>query len=191
MPNHPLVSDISSSLASAPKHTPDLATGLYDPAAQSALCYPDQEEIEEDQFHRVLEFNALTRGQRVRKEPFLALEAQDIVVIPYTKQLALPATEVTHKSNSTKKMSQFLNSVHVSASLETLQRISPTLSTALESFLSKYKDMDVYRVISLGTDTGDRKDSTYIDMAVNKMKVRAVIDSGAPGNIVSSRLVKN
>ena len=126
----------------------------------------------------------------MRKEPLLAPEAQDTVALPYAKQLTLPATEVTQESDSAKKMSQLLKSVNVSASLEALKGISPTLCTALESFLSKYKDMDVYRVMSLGTGTEDRKDCTYIDMMVHKVKVRAIIDSGAPGNIVSSRLVK-
>ncbi|KAJ9072523.1 hypothetical protein DSO57_1026643 [Entomophthora muscae] len=50
--------------------------------------------------------------------------------------------------------------------------------------------MDIYRVMSFGTDAGDQNDYTYIDMVVHKVKIRAIIDSGAPGNIVSSRLVK-
>ncbi|KAJ9059061.1 hypothetical protein DSO57_1006538 [Entomophthora muscae] len=152
MPNNFQASDSSSPLAAVPIHTNDSATGLSDPGAQPALCHPDQEEIEDNQLHRVLKVNALTQGQRVRKEPFLAPEAQDTVALPYSKQLALPFTEVTHESDSANKMSQLLKSVHVSASLETLKGISPTLSKALEYFLSKYKDMCVYRGMSLGTD---------------------------------------
>ncbi|KAJ9071981.1 hypothetical protein DSO57_1031859 [Entomophthora muscae] len=151
---------------------------------------PDQEEIEEDQLHRVLAINALTQSQRLRKEPLLAPEAQDTVALPYIEQLVLPSNEVTHESDSAKRMSQLLKSVHISASLKTLKGISITLSTALKSFLRKYKNMNIYRVMSLGTDAGDQKDCTYIDMVVHKVKVRAIIDSGAPGNIVSFRLVK-
>ncbi|KAJ9065326.1 hypothetical protein DSO57_1020818 [Entomophthora muscae] len=120
----------------------------------------------------------------MRKEPLFAPEAQDTVVVPYVKQLALPVTEVTHKSDSAKKISQLLKSVHVTASLEKLNGSSLTLSTALESFLSKYKNMDVYRVMSLVTDTRDRKDYTYIDIMVHKVEVSAIIDSDTPGNIV-------
>ncbi|KAJ9077735.1 Ankyrin repeat and SOCS box protein 3 [Entomophthora muscae] len=190
MPAHPQASDYNSLLVASPIHTTNSATGLSDPEAQPTLCYPDQEEIEKDQLHRVLSVNALTQGPRVRKEPLLAPEAQDTVTLPYSKQLALPLTEVTHESNCAKKMFQLLKFVHVSAYLEKLKGISPILSTALESFLIKYKDMNVYRVVSLSTENGDQKDCTYIDMVVHKVKVRAIIDSGAPGNIVSSKLMK-
>ncbi|KAJ9085866.1 hypothetical protein DSO57_1009706 [Entomophthora muscae] len=110
-------SGISSPLSVVLTHTPDLNTRLSDLEDQPALCYPDKEEIEEDQLHRVLAFNALTQGQRVRKEPFLATEPQDTVALPYTKQLSLPSTEVIHESDSAKKLLQFLKSVNVSASL--------------------------------------------------------------------------
>ncbi|KAJ9049495.1 hypothetical protein DSO57_1023733 [Entomophthora muscae] len=190
MPAHPQASDHNSLLAAAPIHTTNSATRLSDSTAQLTLCYPDQEEIEEDQLQRALAVNALTQSQRVRKESLLAPKAQDTFALSYAEQLALPSTEVTNEIDSAKKMSQLLNSVHVSASLEMLKGISPTLSTALESFFSKYKDMDVYRVMSLVTDKGDQKDCIYIDMVVHKVKVKAIIDSGAPGNIVSSRLVK-
>ncbi|KAJ9077823.1 hypothetical protein DSO57_1013067 [Entomophthora muscae] len=95
IPSHPQASDHDSLLAIAPIHTANSATGLSDPAAHLILCYPDQEEIEEDQLHIVLAVNALTSSQRVRKEPLLASEAQDTAVLPYTAQLALSSTEVT------------------------------------------------------------------------------------------------
>ncbi|KAJ9057645.1 hypothetical protein DSO57_1020518 [Entomophthora muscae] len=161
-----------------------------DPDASPLLCYPDSQEIEKDQLHRVLAVNALTQSQRVRKKPLIAPEAQNTVALSYAEQLTLSYTKVIHESDSAKRMSQLLKSVHVSASLETLKGIGPTLSTVLESFFSNYKDMDVYIAIFLGTDAGDKKYYTYINMLLHKVKVRAIIDSGAPGNIVSSRLVK-
>ncbi|KAJ9048632.1 hypothetical protein DSO57_1033002 [Entomophthora muscae] len=60
VPTDPQASDHSSLPAAAPIHTASSATGLSDPVAQPTLCYPDQEEIEEDQLHRVLAVNALT-----------------------------------------------------------------------------------------------------------------------------------
>ncbi|KAJ9067560.1 hypothetical protein DSO57_1037921 [Entomophthora muscae] len=60
MSAHPQASDHNSLLAAATRHTADSATGLSDPEAQPKLCYHDQEEIEEDQLHRVLAVNALT-----------------------------------------------------------------------------------------------------------------------------------
>ncbi|KAJ9070811.1 hypothetical protein DSO57_1003673 [Entomophthora muscae] len=86
-------------------------------------------------------------------------------------------------------MTQILNYVNVSSFLNALMVFSPTLCTALKEFLSQYKNMDVYWVMSLGNET-NRKDCTYIDMMVHKVKVQAIIDSGAPGSIISSWLVK-
>ncbi|KAJ9055419.1 hypothetical protein DSO57_1004278 [Entomophthora muscae] len=49
--------------------------GSTDPDASPLLCYPDSQEIEEDQLHRILAINALTRGRRIRKEPLITPEA--------------------------------------------------------------------------------------------------------------------
>ncbi|KAJ9074102.1 hypothetical protein DSO57_1009697 [Entomophthora muscae] len=51
--------------------------GSTDPDASPLLCYPDSQEIEEDQLHRILAINALTRGRRIRKEPLITPEAQE------------------------------------------------------------------------------------------------------------------
>ncbi|KAJ9068567.1 hypothetical protein DSO57_1027331 [Entomophthora muscae] len=131
------------------------------------LCYPDSQEIEEDQLHRILNINAYSREKRLRKEPLIAPEA------------------LTHESDSAKKKAQILILVNVLVFLETFKGFSPTLCTALVEFLRKYKDIDVYQVMSL-VDGINRKDCTYINMMVHKVKVRATIDSVAPGNIISS-----
>ncbi|KAJ9082315.1 hypothetical protein DSO57_1005763 [Entomophthora muscae] len=163
--------------------------GFTDPDTSPLLCYPDSHEIEEDQLHRILAINALTRGRIIKKEPLITPEAQKTVALPYAEQLILPTTEVIHESYSAKKMAQILKSVNVSASMNALKGFSPTLCTALEEFLIKYKDMDVHQVTSLINGT-DRTDCTYIDMMVHKVNVQAIIDSGAPGNIISLQLVK-
>ncbi|KAJ9085960.1 hypothetical protein DSO57_1009010 [Entomophthora muscae] len=85
MPTNPQAPDHSSPTAASPIHTANSATGISYPAAQPTLCYPDQEGIEEEQLHRVLAVNALTQSQIVRKELFLAPEAQDTVTLPYTE----------------------------------------------------------------------------------------------------------
>ncbi|KAJ9048623.1 hypothetical protein DSO57_1033085 [Entomophthora muscae] len=118
--------------------------GSTDPDTSPLLCYPDSQEIEEGQLYRILAINALTRGRRIRKEPLITPEAREMVALPYAEQLTLPTTKVTHESDSAKKMTQILKSVNVSASLDALKGFSPTLCTALEEFLSKYKDMDDY-----------------------------------------------
>ncbi|KAJ9080426.1 hypothetical protein DSO57_1025079 [Entomophthora muscae] len=108
--------------------------GSTDPDASPLLCYPDSQEIEEDQLHIILAINALTRGRRIRKEPLIIPEAWETVALPYAEQLTLPTTEVTHESDSAKKMAQILKSVNVSTSLDALKGFSPTLCTALEEF---------------------------------------------------------
>ncbi|KAJ9077704.1 hypothetical protein DSO57_1014166 [Entomophthora muscae] len=114
------------------------------PNASPLLCYPDSQEIEEDQLYRIISINALTGGRRIRKEPLITPEAWETVALPYAEQLTLPTTEVTHESDNAKKMAQILKSVIFSISLDALKGFSPTLCAALEEFLSKYKDMDVY-----------------------------------------------
>ncbi|KAJ9059124.1 hypothetical protein DSO57_1005627 [Entomophthora muscae] len=118
--------------------------GLTNLDASPLLFYPDSQEIEEDHLHRILATNALTRGRRIRKEPLITPKARETVALPYAEQLTLPTTEVIHESDSAKKMAQILNSVNVTASLDILKGLIPTFCTALEEFLSKYKDKNVY-----------------------------------------------
>ncbi|KAJ9053844.1 hypothetical protein DSO57_1020287 [Entomophthora muscae] len=85
-------------------HTPaSPSLGSTDPDAIPLLCYPDSQGIE-DQLHRILAINALTRGRRIRKELLITPEAQEAVALSYAEQLTLPTTEVIHESNSAKKM---------------------------------------------------------------------------------------
>ncbi|KAJ9058502.1 hypothetical protein DSO57_1011651 [Entomophthora muscae] len=60
MASDPLTSDASKPLLAIFKRDPALAKGFSDPAAQPALCYLDQEKIEEDQLHMIFAVNALT-----------------------------------------------------------------------------------------------------------------------------------
>ncbi|KAJ9066903.1 hypothetical protein DSO57_1004985 [Entomophthora muscae] len=66
--------------------------GSTDPDASPLLCYPDSQEIEEDQLDRILTINALIRGRGIRKEPLITPEAQITVALPYAEQLTLSTT---------------------------------------------------------------------------------------------------
>ncbi|KAJ9064341.1 hypothetical protein DSO57_1031741 [Entomophthora muscae] len=57
--------------------------GSTDPDTSQLLCYPDYQEIEEDQLHRILAINALAKGRKIRKEPLITPEAQETVALPY------------------------------------------------------------------------------------------------------------
>ncbi|KAJ9071665.1 hypothetical protein DSO57_1034664 [Entomophthora muscae] len=140
-PNTALTLETAYSKVPTPA-SPSLAS--TDPDASPLLFYLDSQEIEEDQLHRILAINSLTRGRGIRKELLITHESWKTVALPYAEQLTLPTTEVTHESDSAKKMAQILKYFNFSASLKAFKGFSPTLCTALEEFLSKYKDMDVY-----------------------------------------------
>ncbi|KAJ9066139.1 DNA damage-inducible protein 1 [Entomophthora muscae] len=54
-------------------------------------------------------------------------------------------------------------------------------------FLSMADDLDIHLVNKISSSYSE---CTYADIFVNKIKVQAIIDTGAPINIVSTRLVK-
>ncbi|KAJ9051859.1 hypothetical protein DSO57_1000519 [Entomophthora muscae] len=88
-PDTALILESSDSKVLTPA-SPSLGSTDHD--ASPLLCYPDSQEIEEDQLHRILAINALTRGRRIRKEPLITPEAQETVALPYAEQLILPTT---------------------------------------------------------------------------------------------------
>ncbi|KAJ9052893.1 hypothetical protein DSO57_1029513 [Entomophthora muscae] len=152
---------------------------------------PDKEEINKDLLHRVLAVNTVKRKQAICTEGIPSREAVDTISIPYAEQLCMPYAEVTHKSDSVKKLSQLLRLVQVSTNLDTLKSLKPNLMAALELFLAQFKGLDVHKVTKITSPHyRERHDCTYIELVVQKLWVRAILDSGAPGNIVSTRLVK-
>ncbi|KAJ9054751.1 hypothetical protein DSO57_1010838 [Entomophthora muscae] len=152
---------------------------------------PDKEEINKDLLHRVLAINAVTRKQAICTESIPSKEAIDIISISYAEQLCMPYAKVTHKSDSVQKLSRLLRSVQVSTNLDTLKSLKPDLTTVLDLFLAQFKGLDVHKVTKITSPHyRDQHDCTYIELVVHKLWVRAILDSGAPGNIVSTRLVK-
>ncbi|KAJ9058422.1 hypothetical protein DSO57_1012450 [Entomophthora muscae] len=76
-------------------------------------------------------------------------EAVDTISIPYAEQLCMPYAEVTHKSDSVKRLSQLLRSVQVFTNLDTLKSLKPDLTTAMELFLAQFKGLDVHKVTKI------------------------------------------
>ncbi|KAJ9068132.1 hypothetical protein DSO57_1031795 [Entomophthora muscae] len=158
---------------------------LLDQEACPERYLPDKEEINKDLLHRVLAVNAVTRKQVICTESLPSQEAVDTVSIPCAEQLIIPYTEVIHKSDSVKKL------VQVSTNLNPLKPLKPELTTALESFLAQFKGLDIHKVTKITfSHYRERPDCTYIELVVHKLWVRAILDSRAPGNILSTRLVK-
>ncbi|KAJ9050146.1 hypothetical protein DSO57_1017138 [Entomophthora muscae] len=164
---------------------------LLDQEACPKRYLPDKEEINEDLLHWILSVNTVTRKKEICTENLPSQEAVDTVSIPYAEQLSVPYTEVTHKSNSVKKLSQLLRLVQVFTNLDTLKALKSKLTSALESFLSQFKGLDIHKVTKITSPHyRERHDCTYIELVVHKLRVRAILDSGAPVSIVSTRLVK-
>ena len=60
----------------------------------------------------------------------------------------------------------------------------------MSPFLEKFKGMSVHQVTKIVETCEERKDYTYSNLVVNKVHVRAILDTSASGNIVLSRLVR-
>ncbi|KAJ9077857.1 DNA damage-inducible protein 1 [Entomophthora muscae] len=63
----------------------------------------------------------------------------------------------------------------------------PKLCGSILKFLSMADDLDIHLVTKISSSYSE---CTYADIFLNKIKVRAIIDTGAPINIVSTCLVK-
>ncbi|KAJ9053142.1 hypothetical protein DSO57_1027239 [Entomophthora muscae] len=169
----------------------DCSIGLLDQEVCPKRYLPDKEEINKDLLYRVLAINTVTRKQAIHTESISSKEAVDTISIPYAEQLSMPYTEVTHESDSVKKLSQLLRLVQVSTNLDTLKSLKPKLTTALELLLAQFKDLDIHNGTKVASPHyGEQHDYTYIELVVHKLQVRAILDSGDPGNIVSTRIVK-
>ncbi|KAJ9067103.1 DNA damage-inducible protein 1 [Entomophthora muscae] len=64
----------------------------------------------------------------------------------------------------------------------------PKLCGSILKFLSMADDLDIHLANKISSSYSE---CTYADIFVNKIKVQAIIDTGAPINIVSTHLVKH
>ncbi|KAJ9064391.1 DNA damage-inducible protein 1 [Entomophthora muscae] len=103
---------------------------------------------------------------------------------PYTCQLLdnAPDTEPQHSGDATP-----LRGVNVAIPMEKMKDHHPKLCDSIVKFLFTANNLDIYLVNNIGSSYSE---CTYADIFVNKLKVQAIIDIGAPINIVSSKLVQ-
>ncbi|KAJ9055048.1 DNA damage-inducible protein 1 [Entomophthora muscae] len=111
-------------------------------------------------------------------------EATKEVSKPYACQLLdkAPDTEPQHLGDATP-----LRGVNVAIPMETMKDHCPKLCYSIVKFLSTANNLDIQLVKNIGSSYSE---CTYADIFVNKVKVQAIIDTGAPINIVSSKLVQ-
>ncbi|KAJ9048893.1 DNA damage-inducible protein 1 [Entomophthora muscae] len=111
-------------------------------------------------------------------------EAAKEVSKPYARQLLddAPDTEPQHSGDATP-----LRGVNVAIPMETMKDHHPELCDSIVKFLSTANNLDIHLVNNIGFSYSE---CTYADIFLNKLKVQAIIDTGAPINIVSSKLVR-
>ncbi|KAJ9085342.1 DNA damage-inducible protein 1 [Entomophthora muscae] len=110
-------------------------------------------------------------------------EANKKVSKPYAFQLLddVPDTDPQHLGNAT-----LLRGINVAIPMETMKDHHPELCQYCQIPLHCQQFRH-----SLSNNIGSSySEFTYADIFVNKLKVKAIIDTGAPINIVSSKLVR-
>ncbi|KAJ9059535.1 DNA damage-inducible protein 1 [Entomophthora muscae] len=111
-------------------------------------------------------------------------KAQAVVSKLYARQLLYKApNEGPGPSTDTSN----LKGVNIAIPIDTMKAHHPKLCDSILKFLSMADDLDIYLVNKISSSYSE---CTYADIFVNKIKVQAIIDTGAPINIVSTCLVK-
>ncbi|KAJ9058078.1 hypothetical protein DSO57_1016074 [Entomophthora muscae] len=106
------------------------------------------------------------------------------VSLLYAKQLVQPGVEFTHKKDSAEQLTKLLRTVNVSAPLESLKEASPAVGAAMTTFLENFKGLIMHQVSKIVKIREDLQHCNYINLVVNKTHVQAILDTGAPGNII-------
>ncbi|KAJ9073880.1 DNA damage-inducible protein 1 [Entomophthora muscae] len=111
-------------------------------------------------------------------------EATKEVSKPYACQLLdnTPDTEPQHSGDATP-----LRSINVAIPMEKMKDHHPELCDIIVKFLSTADNLDIHLVNNIRSSYSE---CTYTDIFVNKLKVRAIINTGALINIVSSKLIQ-
>ncbi|KAJ9063215.1 hypothetical protein DSO57_1002513 [Entomophthora muscae] len=111
-------------------------------------------------------------------------EATKEVSKPYDCQLLedTPDMEPQHLGDATP-----LRGVNMAIPMETMKDHHPELCDSIVKFLSTANNLEIHLVNNIGSSYSEW---TYTDIFVDKLKVQAIIDTGAPINIVSSKLVQ-
>ncbi|KAJ9049488.1 DNA damage-inducible protein 1 [Entomophthora muscae] len=80
-----------------------------------------------------------------------------------------------------------LRGVNVAIPMETMKDHHPELCDSIVELLSTADNLDIHLVNKI---VSSYSECTYADIFMNKLKLQAIIDTGAPINIVSSKLVR-
>ncbi|KAJ9076553.1 hypothetical protein DSO57_1024970 [Entomophthora muscae] len=103
---------------------------------------------------------------------------------PYACQLLDNTPDTEHQRSGDAIL---LRGVNVAIPMETMKDHHPELCDSIVKFLNTANNLDIHLVNKVGSSYSE---CTYADFLVNKLKVQAIIDTRAPINIVSSKLVR-
>ncbi|KAJ9065024.1 hypothetical protein DSO57_1024221 [Entomophthora muscae] len=111
-------------------------------------------------------------------------KAQAVVPKPYARQLL---DKAPNKGPSPSTDTSHLKGVNVAIPMDTMKAHHPKLCGSNFEFLSMAVDLYIHLVNKISSSYSE---CTYTDIFENKTKVQAIIDTGAPINIISTCLVK-
>jgi hypothetical protein len=85
---------------------------------------------------------------------------------------------------------ELLKSSNITMPLTDLAKLCPQISSAMDKFLTNF-DSDSNIVANLKPSISNKLDCVYIKCIVNHQRVIAIVDTGAPDIIVSSKLMRS
>ena len=118
----------------------------------------------------------------------------DIINRPYAEALAdvnLEGDNIVDVAKFIKNRLAKYKDIQISLSLEELARLSPKVSASLSQIFSRTESALPILVASTVNLFNTGTECTYIHITVNHKKVIAILDTGAPENIVSTKLMNS
>ena len=118
----------------------------------------------------------------------------DIINRPYAEALAdvnLEGDNIVDVAKTIENRLAKYKDIQISLSLEELTRLSPKVSASLSQIFSRTKSALPILVASTVNLFNTGTKCTYIHIIVNHKKVIAILDTGAPENILSTKLMNS
>ncbi|KAJ9072562.1 hypothetical protein DSO57_1026237 [Entomophthora muscae] len=143
------------------------------------------QDFEEDPIHQLVANNLYAIPARGRGRPQkITANAVEVVSKPYAAQV-----QETCLNNSPNVSSNVpnLKGVQLAMPLKTIENNFPEIGQSLKQYFDTPAPLGIH-LLNLQSETYSK--CTYANISVNKVKVRAIIDSRAPINIISTRLVQ-
>ena len=113
-----------------------------------------------------------------------SVEATQAVSKPYATQIQ---ESLVNRQSTCSSNTPTLKGVQLALPLDSIASNFPDVCRSLRAILNSDNEQDIHLIKS---NSDSYTNCTYTDICVNKIQVKAIFDSGAPFNIVSTKLVK-